>query len=119
MRSWLRGKPKGAVAFLVICGLVAGGLGWATSAALRLEEEQYEARLRADRAEKLRVQQREQEQARQNWRQQREQQEGQARGEFDARLRLSLWRLDSRIAPVLAREEKRPYNHYSGVFAPA
>src|SRR5205085_2943279 len=33
------------------------------------------------------------------------------------RLRLALWRLDSRMTAILAREESRPFNHYSAVFA--
>src|SRR5439155_2242358 len=93
MRNWLRGKRRGLVTFMIICGLVAGGLGWATSAALRLEGEQHEGRLRA-----------EQEQARQAFLRERAQQEAELQEKFAAKLRLALWRLDSRIAPVLARE---------------
>jgi signal transduction histidine kinase len=37
--------------------------------------------------------------------------------EYD-RLRLALWRLDGRIAPLLAREDARPYSNYSAVYAP-
>jgi signal transduction histidine kinase len=48
MKSWLRGQRGGAVAFLLISALVAGGLGWVTAAALRLEQEQVEARARAE-----------------------------------------------------------------------
>jgi signal transduction histidine kinase len=118
MRNWLRGKRRGLVAFVLICGLVAGGLGWATSAALRLEGEQHEARMQGVLAERLRVRQREQEQARQALLRERAQQEAQSQDEFAAKLRLALWRLDSRIAPVLAREDARPYNNYSAVFAP-
>ncbi len=40
MRHWLRGKPGGFAAFVVIAALVAGGLGWATAAALDLERAQ-------------------------------------------------------------------------------
>ncbi len=118
MSNWLRGKRRGLAGFLVITGLVAGGLGWVTSAALRLEQEQHDARLESQRAERLRVRQREQDQARQARRREQEQQEAQAQAEFAANLRLALWRLDSRIAPVLAREDTRPYNHYSPVFTP-
>jgi signal transduction histidine kinase len=32
---------------------------------------------------------------------------------------LALWNLDSRIAPFLTREEDRPYNHFSAVYAPS
>lgn len=85
MKSWLQDKRGGTVAFLAIAALVAGGLGWVTAAALRLEQEQRAAALRAD---------------------------------HDDKLRLALWRLDGRVAPVLAREDSRPYNHFSAVFAP-
>jgi signal transduction histidine kinase len=34
------------------------------------------------------------------------------------RLRLAMWQLDSRMGAVLAREDARPFNHYSAVFAP-
>jgi signal transduction histidine kinase len=40
MRSWLRGKRGGFLAFLLIAALVAGGLGWVTMAALQMEQEQ-------------------------------------------------------------------------------
>src|SRR5690348_6961402 len=83
MRSWLRGKPAALLSFALIAALVAGGLGWATAEALRLEREQLEQRAEAERAAKLRV---------------------------------ALWRLDSRIAPLLAREDSRPFNHYSAVY---
>jgi signal transduction histidine kinase len=82
----LRGKPGGLIAFVAIAVLVAGGLGWATAAALRLEREQLEAR---------------------------------AEVELAGKLRLALWRLDSLVGPILARENSRPYNHYSALFAPA
>src|SRR5438093_183702 len=55
MKSWFRGKRGGLVAFLVIAALVAGGLGWATAAALRLEREQLEARAETDHYAKLRL----------------------------------------------------------------
>jgi signal transduction histidine kinase len=85
MRRWLGGKPEGLAAFLIIASLVAGGLGWVTRAALRLEREQLEQDVSVENAE---------------------------------RLRLALWRLDSRMTAILAREESRPFNHYSAVFAP-
>jgi signal transduction histidine kinase len=53
MRSWLRGKRGGFVAFLLISALVTGGLGWVTSATLRLEREQLEAQMRAEQDVKL------------------------------------------------------------------
>jgi len=85
MKDWMRGKSGGLAVFLIIAGLVAGGLGWASAAVLRLEGEQ-----RAQRQE----------------------------AELASRLRLALWRLDSRILPLLAREDSRPFSHYSTVFAP-
>jgi signal transduction histidine kinase len=84
MRHWLCGKSGGLAAFALITALVAGGLGWATRAALRLEHEQLEQR---------------------------------AEAEYAGRLRLALWRLD-RVATLLAREDSRPFNHYSAIYAP-
>jgi signal transduction histidine kinase len=49
MKYWFRGKRGGFLVFLVIAGLVAGGLGWVTLTALRLEK----ARAEADLANKL------------------------------------------------------------------
>ena len=51
MKEWFRGKFGGAAAFVAICGLVAGGLGWATAAALRLEGEQLAEHAEAERAD--------------------------------------------------------------------
>jgi len=85
MNTWLQGKRRGLVVFLLITILVAGGLGWVTSAALRLEAGQAEAR---------------------------------ATAESDAKLRLAMWRLQSRLAPAFAREESRPYNHYIAISPP-
>lgn len=84
MKEWFGGKWGGAAAFVVIFGLVAGGLGWATAAALRLEGEQLAARAETEQAD---------------------------------RMRLALWRLDSYVAPLVAVEDGRPFNHYSAVFA--
>jgi signal transduction histidine kinase len=39
--------------------------------------------------------------------------------ELENQVTLALWRLDSRVAPALAREETRPFNHYSAFYAPA
>ena len=61
------------------------GTGWATRAALGLEQDQLLQQAQAEHAE---------------------------------RLRLALWRLDSRIRAILAREDSRPFNHYSAIFAP-
>ena len=55
MRHPLRGKPGGLAAFVIIAALVAGGLGWATAAALRLEREQLEQRARTDLDNRLRL----------------------------------------------------------------
>ena len=82
MKPSLHGKCVGLAVFLLIAGLVAGGLGWATAAALRLEREQREQRAEADRANRLAV---------------------------------ALWRLDTYAAPILAREDNRPFDHYGAV----
>jgi two-component sensor histidine kinase len=55
MKDWLRGKFGGLAAFVLIAGLVAGGLGWATAAALRLEQEQRRQQAEAEWAAQLRV----------------------------------------------------------------
>lgn len=39
--------------------------------------------------------------------------------ELNAKLRLALWRMDSRVWPALAQEDSRPYNHYSAFYAPS
>ena len=85
MSQWLRGKRGGALAFVVVAGLVLSGLGWLTATTLRLE---------------------------------REGQEGQARAQEFEKMRLALWRLDSLLAPVLAREDSRHFQDYSEMFAP-
>jgi signal transduction histidine kinase len=86
MSHWLLGKRCGLLAFLLIAALVAGGLGWATFAALRLEREQREERAQRDR---------------------------------DGQIRVAMERLENRLAKALAREDSRPYNHYSAISAPA
>ncbi|HKB41010.1 MAG TPA: hypothetical protein VKD72_31575, partial [Gemmataceae bacterium] len=49
----------------------------------------------------------------------REQLQDRARTEqLVSKMRLALWRLDSRMSPYLAREDSRPYNHYSAIFRP-
>jgi signal transduction histidine kinase len=80
MRRWFRGKRGGLVGFLAVAALVAGGLGWATAAVLRLEQEQRQDRAQMDLVGKL---------------------------------RLALWQLDSFVLPDLAREDNRPFRHYS------
>lgn len=49
----------------------------------------------------------------------REQLQDRAKAEVDGRLQLALWRLDSRVTPDLAREDSRPFNHFSAVYAPS
>jgi signal transduction histidine kinase len=85
MKTWFRGKRGGLAAFLLIAGLVAGGLGWATAAALRLESEQREQRDKLAAAERAKT------------------------------LALALWQLDSFAAPIIAREDNRPFDHYVAV----
>jgi signal transduction histidine kinase len=114
-----RGRRPGLAGFAFVCALVVGGLGWATQAALRLEQEQAETRARAEQAEKSRLWQRDRERQLDSHRKEDEQRAAQAQAEFAARLRLALWRIDSRIAPFLAREENRPYSHYAALFAPS
>jgi signal transduction histidine kinase len=82
MKSWLRGKPGGVATFLLIAGLVAGGLGWVTAAALRMEREHA-----TERADKDRVNQ----------------------------IAAVMWHLDSYTAPLMAREDARPFDHYGAV----
>ena len=48
----------------------------------------------------------------------REGQASQAQAQEFEKLRLALWRLDSLLAPVLAREDSRPFQAYSEMFAP-
>ncbi len=86
MRHWLHGKRGGVLAFLAIAALVAGGLGWATAAALRLEREQLDDRARMEQGDQL-------------------------------RLAMSL--LENRVTPALSKEDHRPYDHYSAVYATA
>ncbi|MBY0228934.1 MAG: hypothetical protein K2W96_06630, partial [Gemmataceae bacterium] len=73
------------IGYLGIAALILGGLGWATRAALALEQERLEQQAASDHAEKV---------------------------------RLALWRLDGRLAALLAGEDGRPYSHYSAVFVP-
>jgi signal transduction histidine kinase len=119
MRTWLHGRRTGLLVFGLICVLVVGGLGWVTHAALQLEQEQAAARARAEHAEISRLWQREVEHDAEIHRRERQQRQAQAEAAFAARLKMALWRLDSRIAPVLAREDTRPYSHYSAIFAPS
>ena len=52
---WLQGKRGGILVFLLISALVVGGLGWATAAVLRLENEQREARAEREVGATLRL----------------------------------------------------------------
>ena len=85
MKPWCRGPVGAALVFVVIAALVLGGLGWATAAALHLEQAQQASATELARSEQV---------------------------------RLALWRLDSRVAPSLAREDSRPYPHYSALHSP-
>jgi signal transduction histidine kinase len=91
-----RGTLRGFLGFLGIAVLLLGGLGWATHAALRVEEDQRLSAANAQEAERLFLLQKER----------------------ADRLRLALWRLDSRLAPALAREESRPYPQYVALHTP-
>jgi signal transduction histidine kinase len=55
MRGWLRGSRGGLIVFLLVAGLVCGGLGWMTVNLLRMEAEQEEARAKSEQATKLRL----------------------------------------------------------------
>ncbi len=55
MKDWLRGRTGGFCAFLLIAGLVVGGLGWVTAAVLRLEREQREAQAASERDARVRL----------------------------------------------------------------
>jgi hypothetical protein len=91
-----RGKLTGFLSFLGIAALLLGGLGWATRAALRVEEDQRLAAANARASEDL----------------------FQAKKERADALRAALWRLDTRLAPALAREESRPYPQYVALHTP-
>ncbi|HKA08724.1 MAG TPA: hypothetical protein VKD71_15805, partial [Gemmataceae bacterium] len=73
--TWSGGKMRGFLAFLGIAVVLHAGLGWATRAALRVEDDQRLAAANAKEAELL----------------------YQAQKERADRLRLALWRLDSRL----------------------
>ena len=55
MKALFYGKFGGVIAFTAICALVAGGLGWATAAAIRLEGEQLTEHAEAENAERMRL----------------------------------------------------------------
>ncbi len=114
MKYWLRGKPAGLVIYLIIAALVIGGLGWVTVAALRLEKQQWAAQAELEQK---------QWEARKNAAEYAKtrlalaQRIG-AQQELSTRLRLALWRLDSRVFPVIAKEGSRPFYHYSSTYSP-
>jgi len=45
--------------------------------------------------------------------------EARAESEFQEKVRLALWRMDSLLIPVLTREDSRPYFHYRSFYAEA
>lgn len=92
MKTWLRGKAVGLLAFALIAGLVAGGLGWVSLEALRLDQEQRAARRQAELSR--------------------------LEAEQSNNLRLALWRLDSRVFTEFAREANRPYQHFTALEVP-
>lgn len=94
--NWLTGKTRGVIAYLAIAALLLGGLGWATKAALRVEDDQRLAAANAAEAERMFLQQKEQ----------------------TDKLRLALLRLDSRFSPALAREDSRPFPQYAALYTP-
>lgn len=91
-----RGKLTGLLCFLGIAALLLGGLGWATRAALRVEEEQRLGAANRRAAEDLFHTKKERADA----------------------LQVALWRLDARLAPALGREESRPYPQYVPLHTP-
>jgi signal transduction histidine kinase len=91
-----RGKLTGFLCFLGIAALLLGGLGWATRAALRVEDDQRLAAANARAAEEL----------------------FQAKKERTDAVRSALWRLDTRLTGALAREESRPYPQYAALHTP-
>src|SRR5947209_19271595 len=91
-----RGKFTGFLSFLGIAALLLGGLGWATRAALRVEDDQRLAAANARAAEEL----------------------FQAKKERADALHNALWRLDTRLTGALAREESRPYPQYTARHTP-
>ncbi len=106
MKTWLRGKSGGLIAFLAIAALVMGGLGWVTATVLQLEQEQLVARADAEYSTRLR--QAEVEHAAKL---------RQAEVEHAAKLRQALWQLDSVMMAKLSHEASRPFSHFSALNA--
>jgi signal transduction histidine kinase len=71
------------ISFGACLAVVLAAMAWISFTALRLDDAQEEARLRADREE---------------------------------RVRLALWRMESAMAPILARENTRPYFTYQAIY---
>jgi signal transduction histidine kinase len=118
MTDWLRGKRGSFMVFALIVLLVAGGLGWLTVQALRMEQEQVRA------AQQAEEDQHQLDRERQNAREQADRERRLAADRLqhekdrNHRLQMALSLLDSRVLPVLVQEETRPFNHYNAVFAP-
>jgi signal transduction histidine kinase len=55
MKRWWKTKGRGLIVFGVVTALVAGGLGWVTPTALRMEEERLQARADGEMHGRLRV----------------------------------------------------------------
>jgi signal transduction histidine kinase len=113
MRYWLRGFRGGLLGFGLIAVLVVGGLSWLTAESLRLEAERSEALVQTRRLEAERVEDRLETQ-----RLEAERLEARLRAQASAKLNLALSLMDARVRTALAREDNRPYHHYSAVYAP-
>jgi signal transduction histidine kinase len=94
--SFLGGKLRGLLAYLAIAALLLGGLGWATRAALRVEDEHRMAAANSFRAEQL----------------------FHGGNEAYQSIQRALGRLDARVTPALSREDSRPYPHYAAMHSP-
>src|SRR4051794_36313760 len=55
MKPWLCGRRGGLFVFALIAALVAGALGWASHAALALENEQKRQAAASERADRIRL----------------------------------------------------------------
>ena len=102
-----RGQFGSFIAFIAIAALVAGGLGWVTREALRMEDARHESE-HARELEKLCQQRTErvQELGRQNV------------ADRGSRMRQALMLCDSRLTPALAREDSRPFSHFEALYTP-
>lgn len=93
---WFRSHLRGLVAFIGITLLILGGLTWATITTLQAERDRQHAQQTTQLSEA----------------------KHQADKERADLLRQALWRLDARLAPAIAREESRPYPHYTALHSP-